>query len=316
MGSLTNEKIELLKQALPKELDGKFEKHLNLMSYKILKNNSSIRTDKYMFGCALKYILLAQQGIKGQGDKDEGLLARLDKRKKHYPEKINLYIRTFGIENLCIRETEYFSDIWRKQVLSIPFGCFFSFEKDITSLIPPAGSGKKEIVVDYNLSGALFTDFYSSDVDSVNIGEFCIINYLSERYLYECIVQALSHYGVSHKHISIKSISYTREPDKEWECPELYHGGSNTVAPELFYKDISFSHQSEKRIAVIDDSFSFHFHQPFNKQKNVFQRNIFEIYDRLIDVLEQDMCNIIEPNSIITKKDGIAVKITIPLLEV
>lgn len=266
MENLTNKEIEFLKKGLPIQLDGEIEKHINLMSYKIMKDSPSIRTDKFMFGCALKYILFAQKGIKGQGDIDEGILARLDKRKPHYSQKINSYIKTFGAENLYIRESDRFSDIWRKQILSIPFGCFFHMTKDIRPLLPPSGSGSKEITVDADIPFQLFADFYNAEIEEVKIGEFCIVNYLSDRYLYECIAQALSLHGVSKNSISIKNISYSREPNKEWECPELYDRRSRMLAPELFYKDSSFSHQNEKRIAVFDKSFVFNFINPFDKK--------------------------------------------------
>ena len=292
-------------------------KSMDILFLRILeKRNMDIRLDKIFFGCALKYILYGQRGIFGQGDVNEGLIARFKESNVYGKKRISEYVDFFGNRNLIIRKLNGFIEVRRKSSLLIPLACFYLINDDLSDDVRDMKQGEERIIVkEYTLVKKLFEAFKSGGKD-VRMGDYVIINYHNTRMLYSDVINALQKEGIKKEDVFLQRIRYTREPFSEWECPEYVKMNLKAIYPdliypyELTYKDKDFYYQNEYRIIVNSPKWTF-------KPKYYFDDMLGEFYDnnenlnRSIDVPERTTYEIIDENSVLTA-DGL-LRVEIPI---
>lgn len=288
-------------------------KHMNTICFKILENNPQIKMNSIFFGCALKYILLEQNGVKGQGDKNEGIIARYRKENSFGINRIKKYIEYFGQKNLIIKENKGFYEVRRKLSLLTPMACFFSIIDDLSNEASNITDYKAHIITkQYAIEGKFFKAFKKNKEDKVRLGDFIIINYENDRLLYKKVTNGLEKNGIKKQNVILKKVEYLRNGSDEWECPEYIERGLAVNLPyELFYKDKDFSYQKEYRIVVNDMTWIFDTKYYYDEMLKVFY-NSGEQLNKSINVSKNSIFNII--NSKKNIEGGITIKLEVPII--
>lgn len=287
-------------------------KHMNGICFKILENNSNIDINNIFFGCALKYILLGQKGLKGQGDKNEGIIARYRKQNPFGINRIKKYIKHFGKKNLIIQENNGFYEIRRRSSLLTPMACFFSMIDDFSNEVSNITDYKTHIITkQHTIENKFFRAFKKNKDDKLKWGDFVIINYENDRMLYKKVTNELQKSDVKKQNVILKEIEYLRNGFDEWECPEYIKMGLDVNLPyELFYKDKEFSYQNEHRIVVNDKKWIFNTKYYYDEMLKVFY-NSGEQLNKYINVSENSIFNI--ANSKKEIEGGITIKLRVPI---
>lgn len=286
-------------------------KNMDTICFKLLEKSTQIKTDSIFFGCALKYILLGQKGVEGQGDKNEAIIARYRKDNLKGIEKIDEYKKHFGINNLVIQENKGFYEIRRKSSLFNPLACFFLIVDDLSIEASKINDKKTHIITKkYRLKTKLFEAF-NGDKDTLKTDNFIFVNYNNTRELDKDVTKALKRIGVKKENIKIRRVNYDRNEFEEWECPEYKDGLEFVDFPyELFYKDREFRYQKECRIVVDDKNWTFDIEDYYNEKLKVFNDTVGQL-NKCINVSVKDTFKIIKDIEI--DNEGIRVKMEIPL---
>lgn len=289
--------------------------NLTILCFKIMEKSDKIRTDKFMLGCALKYILHVQKGGIGRGDENEGIIARYKINNPKGQKRIEFYINNIGRENLIIFEKNGFVEIRRKRSLLTPMGCFFTDEKNLRNEIPKNKGEVKEITIKGNLNGKIFTDFAKDFTCEVNLDDLMIINYYTPHNIVDCLKRELNKIGIKELEVIPGKIIYDNIKDHEWECPfYVKYGFSPFIPYELFFKDMEFAYQNETRIVINSEQFLMKSQIVVDHSKNEFIGCMFDKLSYLIDIEEQTVMNIINSNSKIKSTDTISYNIKMPLM--
>ncbi len=234
-------------ESLPKKsMSAEELKSAALMSFKIIDSefiDDTIATEKIYLGCADRYAYLGSCGNKGQGDKNEGIFARVPKNDvKFISDKEKLYKG-----DLIKCKNGEFIDLKLKSVINMPIYCFYT----INALSP--GISYQDLEWDGNDSDG-FDRIYNIPIsekvlgDFSNSGSFALINFLNHAEISNLIESAIRKDGIG-KTLQNK-IHYVNRQNVRWECLDPH-------PQELFYKDEEFSYQSERRIIVLDDKMNF-----------------------------------------------------------
>lgn len=249
------------------------------MTFKIINAQyiqSTILSGNIYFGCAEYYAYQEVLGNKGQGDKNEGLYARVKKDNLSY---INEQERLYG-EDLCKIENGDFLDLKLRSVINMPIYCFYSVNANdlgVKYFDEPGETLKVRYrTYKFNISKEVFKDFSAEN--------FGMMNFINHTDLYRRIQNSLRSEGC--KHILKSRIKYVNRVGKEWICPEGHPA-------ELFYKDKSFGYQKEGRIVVTDRKISFINEEHSNKKyrvlnignvKRIVQKDALKIQDIQIEI--------------------------------
>lgn len=280
--------------------------NFNIAAVKIVPNKDEIKADKFMFGSALKYIFIGQKGKTGQGDINEGLIARYKIDNKSGLKRIEQYKSRFG-NDIIIREKNGFREVFRKSSLLTAMGCFYNLNEDVTKYIP---DDTENFVVEINevLNNLLFKDFIGDG--KIKSKDLKVINYQNARNIFCCIEDGLKKYGIDRSEIFMKEVKYCKIKDSEWECCDYLNFEDLPYPPELFYKDESFTHQKEKRIIICSDKFRLY--SQFSMNNNLFLPGCFDRLHILIEIKEQDILETHNPEMEIGEGQ-LTNKISIPI---
>lgn len=250
-----------------------------IMTFKIINAEyiqSTILSGNIYFGCAEYYAYQELLGNKGQGDKDEGLYARVKKSNLSY---IKEQEKLHG-EDLVMIENGEFLDMKLKSVINMPIYCVYSINANdlgVKCFDEPGETPKiRYRTYKFDVSKEVFGDFSAEN--------FGIMNFLNHTDLYLRVQKSLRSEGC--KHILKTRIKYVDRVDKEWICAEDHPA-------ELFYKDNSFSYQKEGRIVVTDRKISFISEKLSNKKyralnignvKKIVQKDAIKIQDIRVEI--------------------------------
>lgn len=250
-----------------------------IMTFKIINAEyiqSTILSGNIYFGCAEYYAYQEILGNKGQGDKDEGLYARIKNSNFLY---IKEQEKLYG-EDLITVENGEFLDLKLKSVINMPIYCVYSINANdlgVKCFNEPGETPKiRYRTYKFKISKEVFKDFSAED--------FGILNFLNHTDLYRRIQKSLRSEGC--KHILKTRIKYVNRVGKEWICPESHPA-------ELFYKDNSFGYQKEGRIVVTDRKISFINEELSNKKyralsignvKKIVQKDAIKIQDIRVEI--------------------------------
>jgi hypothetical protein len=213
-----------------------------ILSFKITNKKwikSTIEMGEICLGCADFYSHPEEgTGKRGQYDKDEGIFARIHKDNVL---KIKELERLYG-NDLVTNPNGDFLDFKLKSVINMPIYCFYS----ANASQPDVGSSDKRDVslikgvktFELKINKKVFHDFCDDDFDNFGMMIFLCHSVIRERI--EDLLKAKKC-----THVCEHRICYVDRRNKGWCCPEDHPN-------ELFYKDISFSHQKEVRIIVKD----------------------------------------------------------------
>ncbi len=260
-----------------------------------------------MFGTALKYILIGQNGKTGQGDINEGLLARYKMDNKKGQKRIERYKSRFG-NDIIIRERNGFREVFRKSSLLTAMGCFYNLNEDVMQYIPNDAT-ECEVEISGVLNRILFNDFIGDG--KIKIEDIKIINYQNAKNIYSCVEDGLKKYGIGRPKIIMKEVKYCKIKNSEWECCDYLTGEDQKWCyPELFYKDESFSYQKEKRIIVCSDGLQLY--SRFFVINNLYIPGCFDHLHILIDIKEQQVFETHNPE-LEMGEEPIISKIAIPI---
>jgi hypothetical protein len=215
-----------------------------ILSFKILPSeyaDSTIKGNIYL-SCADFYAYQHEtSGNMGQGDKDEGLFARVFKNNIEYIKEQRSRHKSDLLEN----EHGKFVDLKLKSVINIPVYCFYSVNATSPNVTHEDRLFEKSGV--YHRSYKVLIPKRVLQ-DFSNSGTFSVLSFLNHSELSKLIMIAAQKEGSTR--MLRDRIHYVDRKDKEWFCPIDQHPG------ELFFKDIAFNYQSEGRI-VLDDGFDF-----------------------------------------------------------
>lgn len=253
-----------------------------IMTFKIINAEhicSTIQSGNIYFGCADYYAYQEVLGNKGQGDRDEGLYARVKKSNLSY---IKEQRRIHGAD-LIEYENAGFLDLKLKNVINMPVYCFYSInltDPGVKYFDEPGETPKiRYRTCKFNIPKKVFEDFSAE--------KFGIMNFLNHTDLYLRIRKSLRIEGC--KHTLKRKIEYVSRVGREWVCPENHPS-------ELFYKDNSFSYQREGRIIVTDRKISFINEEFSNKKyralnignvKTLVQKKAIKIQDIRVEIPRQ-----------------------------
>lgn len=229
-----------------------------IMTFKIINAEyieDTMASGNIYIGCADYYAYQENTGNKGQGDKDEGLYARVRKENNSF---ITEQERLYGTDLVKIPNGD-FLDLKLKSVINMPICCFYTINASdpIVSYFDEQGEtpNVKYRIYTFDIPEKVLKDF--------SVDNFGIINFLNHTDLYVRIEKSLKAEGC--RHFTKTRMRYVDRENKEWFCPENHPF-------ELFYKDISFGYQREGRIIAHDRNVGF----PYEKdaKKKVRQVNI------------------------------------------
>jgi hypothetical protein len=238
-----------------------------LMTFKIIDANfiASTRSSGNIYlGCADYYAYQEiKTGNKGQGDINEGIYARVRKSNTSY---INEQEKRYGADLVKI-ENDGFWDLKLYSVINMPVFCFYTInasDPGVSYFDESTESLKvKYRTYQFTVPQKVWLDFSSHN--------FSIIKFLNHTELSSRIDLSLRAKGCRN---TIKNrVRYVNKENKEWFCEEDHPA-------ELFYKDLSFSHQQEGRIIITDNKFSFiNEKNRDNKYRPLYIGNIMEIVE-------------------------------------
>ena len=258
-----------------------------IMTFKIINSEyieSTSLSGNLYFGCAEYYAYQESTGNKGQGDKDEGLYARVRNNNLSYiKEQESLH----GIDLVKI-ENGKFIDLKLKSVINMPVYCFYSINVSdpIVKYFDESGETPKIRYRTYKFTipKVVFQDFSAES--------FGIMKFLNHTDLYLRIKKSLKAKGC--ERIIKTRIKYVNRERREWFCPENHPA-------ELFYKDNSFSYQKEGRIVVADSKISF-INEKYSSKKyialnignvaEIVERNAIKIGDIRVEIPRQRIIEI------------------------
>ncbi len=261
--------------------------HAEIMTFKIINAayiETTISSGNIYLGCAEYYAYQEILGNKGQGDKDEGLYARVKKSNFSFiKEQRELH----GADLIEIANGE-FLDLKLKSVINMPVYCFYSinaFDTGVKYFDEPGETPKiRYRTYKFTIPKKVFQDFSAEN--------FGIMNFLNHTDLYNRIEKSLKSEGC--KHILKTRIEYVSRNGIEWVCPENHPA-------ELFYKDDSFSYQKEGRIVATDSAISF-INEKFSDKKyrvlnigdvkEIVQKNAIKIQDVRVEIPRQRIAEI------------------------
>lgn len=217
------------------------EENLNsaeLMTFKIIHSDhidTTISSGNLYLGSAAYYAYKERTGNKGQGDKDEGLFARVYDDNMDYIKKQE---RRHGLDLLKISNGD-FLDLKLHSVINMPVFCFYSINASDPEVRYYDEAGESPNIryrtFNFSVEKRVLQDFGDEN--------FGIINFLNHSDLYARIINTT-------RTLPPRKIIYEDREKREWCCKEQHPN-------ELFYKDISFKYQKEARFIFIDKKISF-----------------------------------------------------------
>jgi hypothetical protein len=216
---------------------------LILFKFGINKHIIDLQNGNMFFSCAGNYVHIAKnKGNDEQGDKEEGIFARLYKSDK----RINMYKEKFGPDLETIQDND-FMKLRRKSSLYYPLFCLYAFTaKDVLN------SGEVKVGVHeytFRFNEKIFEAF--SQARSVrcclNKDFLPAISYLQPKPFLDNVKVSLFN---SNCDFRIDKIDYSQKASEEY-CIDPDNRRS-----ELFYKNPKYEYQHETRICILNKKFN------------------------------------------------------------
>jgi len=217
---------------------------LILFKFGIKKHMSDLKNGKMFLSCAGNYIYIGTHGGNNeQGDKEEGIFARL----KNKDSRIEECYKKFGKDLEIINDGDYIK-LRRKSSLLYPVFCLYAYKaKDI---LESNDITKGTYSFEYRFNDKIFDAFTKSKG---------IRNCLNEDYLPAiCVFQpkpfmdnlkcSLFEKGISN--YEMRTIDYKIKENDE------YYIDPDKRRSELFYKNPEYEYQHETRLCLLDRKFS------------------------------------------------------------
>jgi hypothetical protein len=212
-----------------------------LIGFKIQETpyaESTFKMQNYYFFYPKRYIELGENGIKGQGDRDEALFARIKKVRTNKLKKIR---NQYGDE-LIEFDNGDFIDFKLKEALYYPTYCMYMVDakfQSVSVLENKVIADPYHRIQEISIPQEFFNDFSGLD-GNCNLG---MLQFEDKAKFINCLCDGLRKIG--YVDIEHKKNEYVNRSSGEWMCRE---------APEkaVFYKDKAFKHQEEYRIVVKD----------------------------------------------------------------
>lgn len=218
-----------------------------ILSFKIIQNKyieTTIKEGKICLGCADFYSYQEKISRKrGQGDKDEGVFARIHEKNVL---KIDELKRLYGTDLKTKRNGE-FLDFKLRSVINMPIYCFYSInasDRDVDYSDHCESPEEFVRTFKFKIPKKVFEDFIGDGFEN-----FGIMKFKNHTNILSIVADSLTTKGCTQE-LKEHRINYVVREKIEWCCPEDH-------PMELFYKDISFGHQKEARIIVQDSMVRF-----------------------------------------------------------
>lgn len=248
-------------------------RNLNTICIKIVENE--YKNSPYInLSCAEKFIEEGRKQHLGRGDKNEGLIARLDKRKDS-----NIIERYKNIykDDLIIEEINNYIELKRRSSLFTAMYCFYSISQNLTKaniIRPPTAIPCMLFEKDSIIPEKVLKDFGGEEICIFNLQNEKNISNILRRALCKSLVEVPN--GISCMNIfSIDKVNYSKETTKRWECPEYKMDREVQFPYELRYKGPEFFYQEETRIIINP---KLHLLDKENKNKLIHIDNLLDQY--------------------------------------